>query len=65
MSELGEGEEQVGSYAIYFAEGETLAKQKEFKKAAESFTKVFDCTVRSNIKSIAAALTGPRLPARG
>lgn len=40
MSELGEGEEQVGSYAIYFAEGETLAKQKEFKKAVESFTKV-------------------------
>ena len=42
MSELGEGEEQVGSYAIYFAEGETLAKQKEFKKAVESFTKALE-----------------------
>ena len=39
----GEGEDeegQVGSYAIYFAEGESLAKQGEYKKAIESFTKV-------------------------
>ena len=36
-----EDEEQpVGSYAIYFAEGESLAKQGEYKKAIESFTKV-------------------------
>lgn len=39
MSDLGD-EEQTGSYSIYFAEGETLAKQKQFTKAIESFTKV-------------------------
>ena len=39
MSDLGE-DEQTGSYSIYFAEGETLAKQKQFIKAIESFTKV-------------------------
>ena len=34
-----EGEEQVGSFSIFFAEGESLAKQGEYKKAIESFTK--------------------------
>lgn len=38
MSDLGD-EEQTGSYSIYFAEGEALAKQKQFQKAIESFTK--------------------------
>lgn len=40
MSEAGE--EQVGSYAIYFAEGDALAKQGEYVKAIESFTKVWN-----------------------
>ena len=40
MFEDGEGEERVGSYAIYQAEGESLAKQGEYIKAIESFTKV-------------------------
>ena len=35
-----DGDVPVGSYAIFFAEGESLAKQKEYKKAIESFTKV-------------------------
>ena len=35
-----DGDIPVGSYAIFFAEGESLAKQKEYKKAIESFTKV-------------------------
>lgn len=35
-----EGEQLAGSYASFFAEGENLAKKKEFKKAIESFTKV-------------------------
>ena len=39
MSDIGD-DEQVGSYAIFFAEGETLAKQRQFTKAIESFTKV-------------------------
>ena len=39
MSLLGEDEEQTGSYSIYFAEGEALAKQQQFAKAIESFTK--------------------------
>ena len=39
MSDLGEDEEKTGSYSIYFAEGEALAKQKQFQKAIESFTK--------------------------
>lgn len=39
MSDLGDDEEQAGSYSIFFAEGETLAKQKQFSKAIESFTK--------------------------
>lgn len=38
MSDQGD-DEQTGSYSIYFAEGETLAKQKQFTKAIESFTK--------------------------
>ena len=38
MSDLGE-DEKTGSYSIYFAEGEALAKQKQFQKAIESFTK--------------------------
>lgn len=37
-----DGEGQVGSYAIYFAEGESLAKQGEYKKAIESFTKALE-----------------------
>ena len=40
MFEEGEGEERVGSYAIFLAEGESLAKQGEYIKAIESFTKV-------------------------
>ena len=31
---------EAGSFAIFFAEGESLAKQGEFNKAIESFTKV-------------------------
>jgi tetratricopeptide (TPR) repeat protein len=42
MSDLGEDEEQTGSYSIYFAEGEALAKQKQFQKAIESFTKALE-----------------------
>jgi len=34
-----EGEDPA-SFAIYFAEGETLAKQGEYRKAIESYTKV-------------------------
>lgn len=41
MFEEGEGEERVGSYVIFLAEGETLAKQGEYSKAIGSFTKVF------------------------
>ena len=40
MDEFDEGEEQIGSYSIFFAEGESLAKQGQYKKAIESFTKV-------------------------
>ena len=49
MSELGD-EDQIGSYSIYFAEGETLAKQRQFLKAIESFSKVsvpFQCELAS------------------
>jgi len=35
-----EGEDPA-SFAIHFAEGETLAKQGEYKKAIESYTKVW------------------------
>ena len=35
-----EEEQVIGSYAIYFAEGDSLAKQGEYRKAIESFTKV-------------------------
>ena len=63
MSELGEGEEQVGSYAIYFAEGETLAKQKEFKKAVESFTKVRLIIVTTQ-NQFAAVIAGLGVPTR-
>ena len=37
MSELGE---QEGTFSIFFAEGDALAKQGQYKKAIESFTKV-------------------------
>jgi hypothetical protein len=40
MDAFDEGEEQIGSYSIFFAEGEALAKQGQYKKAIESFTKV-------------------------
>ena len=43
MSDLGDDEGQSGSYSIYFAEGEALAKQQQFKKAIESFTKASCC----------------------
>ena len=35
-----ENKEEPGTFAIFFAEGETLAKQGEYQKAIESFTKV-------------------------
>ena len=35
-----EGDEQVGNFSIFFAEGEALAKQEQYRKAIESFTKV-------------------------
>lgn len=38
MSELGD-EDATGSYSIYFAEGDALAKQKQFQKAIETLTK--------------------------
>ena len=38
MSEYGD--EPEGTFSIYYAEGEALAKQRQFKKAIESFTKV-------------------------
>ncbi len=39
MSQFGDDEPE-GSYAIFFAEGEMLAKQRQFQKAVESHTKV-------------------------
>ncbi len=39
MSQFGD-EEPEGSYSIFFAEGEMLAKQRQFQKAIESHTKV-------------------------
>lgn len=36
-----EGEQPIGSYAIFFAEGESLAKQGQYLKAIDSFTKVW------------------------
>ena len=39
MSDFGDGE-QEGTFSIFFAEGEVLAKQEQYKKAIESFTKV-------------------------
>lgn len=41
MSELGD-EDATGSYSIYFAEGDALAKQKQFQKAIETLTKAMD-----------------------
>ena len=38
MSEYGD--EPEGTFSIFFAEGEALAKQRQYKKAIESFTKV-------------------------
>ena len=38
MSEFGD--EQGGTFSIFFAEGEMLAKQGQYRKAIESFTKV-------------------------
>lgn len=40
MEDFEEGEERVGSFSIFFAEGEALAKQEQYRKAIESFTKV-------------------------
>ena len=39
MSDFGD-DEQEGTFSIFFAEGEVLAKQEQYKKAIESFTKV-------------------------
>lgn len=39
MSAFGD-DEQEGTFPIFFAEGEVLAKQGQYKKAIESFTKV-------------------------
>ncbi len=39
MSQFGD-EELEGSFSIFFAEGEMLAKQGQYLKAIESFTKV-------------------------
>ncbi len=39
MSLFGD-EEPEGSFSIFYAEGEMLAKQGQYKKAIESFTKV-------------------------
>ena len=39
MSQFGD-EEQEGTFSIFFAEGEALAKQGQYQKAIESFTKV-------------------------
>lgn len=36
-----EAEQLAGSYAIFFAEGDNLAKQGEYRKAIDSFTKVW------------------------
>ena len=47
MSEFGEGEEQGGTFSIFFAEGEALAKQRQYRKAIESFTKVCSCQTKS------------------
>ena len=38
MSEFDD--EQSGTFSIFFAEGDMLAKQGQYKKAIESFTKV-------------------------
>ena len=35
-----ENKEKPGTFAIFFAEGESLAKQGEYQKAIESFSKV-------------------------
>ena len=40
MSDFGDGEQEGGTFSIFFAEGEVLAKQEQYKKAIESFTKV-------------------------
>lgn len=34
------GDEPVGTFAIHFAEGDSLAKQRQFIKAIESYTRV-------------------------
>ncbi len=39
MSQFGD-DELEGSFSIFFAEGEMLAKQGQYLKAIESFTKV-------------------------
>ena len=39
MSQFGD-EEPEGTFSIFFAEGEVLAKQGQYQKAIESFTKV-------------------------
>lgn len=45
-----EGEQPVGSYAIFFAEGESLAKQGQHLKAIDSFTKVCNHYIAQVVK---------------
>ncbi len=40
MSRSVDEDEPEGTFSIFFAEGETLAKQDQYPKALESFTKV-------------------------
>ena len=47
------GEEETedpASFAIFFAEGEALAKQGAYKKAIECFTKVYCCYYKDMYK---------------
>lgn len=49
-----EGEQLAGSYAIFFAEGDSLAKQGEYAKAIESFSKVMMATSGVHLHALLA-----------
>ncbi len=61
MEDFEEGEEKVGSFSIFFAEGEALAKQGQYRKAIESFTKVAGARQLQNGSPITSP-AGPGVP---
>lgn len=50
MSEFGD--EPEGTFSIFFAEGEALAKQRQYKKAIESFTKVRGTYIKAKVGTL-------------